>query len=63
MHTFYWEPRHTRRALAEGETVWKQYLEVIKISGKEHWLLVEFVRDDEPEAFMEDAKTLLNWLR
>ncbi|HHV44007.1 MAG TPA: sugar phosphate isomerase/epimerase [Firmicutes bacterium] len=63
VHTFYWEPRHTRRALAEGETVWKQYLEVIKTSGKEHWLLVEFVRDDEPEAFMEDAKTLLNWLR
>ena len=47
-----------RRPLEEGKEEWKQYLEVAAAAPGEHSAMLEFVRDDSPEAFLEDAKTL-----
>lgn len=62
IHAFHWEPHTLRRALAEGETEWSKYINVVKSLTGERWILLEFVRDDAPEAFLEDAKTLKRWL-
>ena len=45
-------------ALAEGEKAWREYLRVIAATGREHWALLEFVRNDSVEQFLEDAETL-----
>ena len=63
VHVFHWDPAtRQRRPLAEGEAVWKQYLQRIRSTGRDHFIMLEFVRDDSPEAFLEDAATLRRWL-
>jgi sugar phosphate isomerase/epimerase len=47
-----------RRPLEEAKEDWKQYFEVAAAAPGEHSAMLEFVRDDSPEAFLEDAKTL-----
>jgi sugar phosphate isomerase/epimerase len=63
VHVFHWWPTAAeRRPLAEGETSWLRYLDVIRRSGKTMPCLLEFVRDDSPEQFLRDAATLRRWL-
>lgn len=57
LHAFWWVSRE-RRPLAEGATTWKRYMEVARGSGRSHSVLLEFVADDSPEAFLRDATTL-----
>ena len=47
-----------RRPLAEGAGVWRQYLERIAATDRDHFALLEFVRDDAPEQFLADARVL-----
>lgn len=57
IHVFYWES-HERCPLSKGREDWLQYLKVAsEISGL-HYAMLEFVRDDQPEQFLEDAKVL-----
>jgi sugar phosphate isomerase/epimerase len=60
VHMFHWKPGITldRRPLAEGEAVWRQYLELVRTTGRDHWVLLEFVKDDSPAQFLEDAAAL-----
>jgi 3-dehydroshikimate dehydratase len=51
-----------RRPLAEGAGVWRQYLERIAATDRDHFALLEFVRADAPEQFLADACTLNAWL-
>jgi len=51
-----------RRPLAEGAEVWRQYLERIAATDRDHFALLEFVRDDAPEQFLADARVLNAWL-
>lgn len=46
---------------ALGEA-WHRYFEVIGRSPNNHYALLEFVRDDTPEQFLEDAATLKAWV-
>ena len=69
-HVFYWLYDSTkerwidavnRRSLEEGGNDWEKYLSV-PLPEKERFALLEFVRDDCPEQFLEDARTLKRWV-
>lgn len=63
VHVFHWWPSAAdRRPLVEGEACWKQYLQVLRKKGTPVPCLLEFVRDDSPEQFLQDAATLRRWL-
>ncbi len=57
VHAFYSEDRE-RRPLAEGTEEWKDYIDVIKKAEGSRHIMLEFVKHDSPEQFMEDAETL-----
>lgn len=57
IHVFHWEGRD-RRLLSEGAAPWRLYLGTVAAAGGEHYALVEFVRDGDPENFLRDAQTL-----
>lgn len=61
-HVFTWGPAGERLPLAAGERLWRPVLAALgELPGTRHALL-EFVRDDDPAAFAEDAATLRGWL-
>jgi len=65
LHVFYWsfaEGQHQRRPLAEGKTVWSEYLGLSASIGHDIWALLEFVRGDSPEQFLDDARMLRQWV-
>ncbi len=63
VHAYYWDKTTGERlTLADGEKVWKRYLPIIARTGREHYVMLEFVRDDCPEVFLTDAATLKSWL-
>ena len=63
-HVFHWWPSAAeRRPLAEGEDRWLTYLKIIQSTGKNMPCLLEFVRDDSPDQFRQDAATLLRWMK
>jgi 3-dehydroshikimate dehydratase len=62
VHAFWWSSAGERRSLHEGEKSWNRFLQVVRLSQREHWVLLEFVRADSPEAFLQDARTLQQWL-
>jgi sugar phosphate isomerase/epimerase len=62
VHAFHWWPTASdRRPLAEGEERWRQYLDILRGAGKSVPCLLEFVRDDSREQFLDDAATLRDW--
>lgn len=59
VHVFHWWPEvRDRLPLAEGASRWEAYLDVLRSTGRNHACLLEFVKDDSPEQFLEDAETL-----
>jgi 3-dehydroshikimate dehydratase len=63
VHVFQWEgANNTRHPLSNGRDRWRQYLEVLRKTDGRRYLLLEFVRDDAPERFIEDASMLKSWL-
>ena len=52
-----------RRLLAEGREDWPRYLRKVGSSGRDHAVMVEFVRDESPRIFLQDAETLRGWIR
>jgi 3-dehydroshikimate dehydratase len=59
IHAFYWQPDFAnRRLLQEGLASWTEYLRLAATTGRDHWVMIEFVRDDSPAAFLEDAAAL-----
>ncbi|MBQ4354920.1 MAG: sugar phosphate isomerase/epimerase [Clostridia bacterium] len=61
VHVFTWDAK-TRYPLADGEKKWREYLDILAGSGRDHHLLMEFVRDDSMDQFFRDAETLLSWI-
>ncbi len=54
--------------LAETEAgidgpAWQQYLGLAATTGRDHFALIEFVKNNSPEQFLEDALTLKTWLQ
>ena len=63
VHVFHWNKNaDIRYPLADGESVWSAYLEKINTSGRNHFAMLEFVKDDDPANVLQDAKTLKAWL-
>ncbi|MFW5985693.1 MAG: sugar phosphate isomerase/epimerase family protein [Halanaerobiaceae bacterium] len=57
VHVFYWED-HQRLSLSEGEKDWKIYFAKMAASNRDHYALLEFVKNDSEEQFFADASTL-----
>jgi sugar phosphate isomerase/epimerase len=65
VHVFSWrvvDGQRERMLLDAKTNEWAQYLAQVATTGREHYAMVEFVRDNEPENFLKDAKTLKQWL-
>ena len=52
-----WTENTDRLPLAEGAEEWKKYFQALDTS-RDHFALLEFVRNDDPEQFMADAAAL-----
>ena len=66
IHAFSWakvDGKLTRQPLAAGKDVWAEYLARAATSGLTHHVLLEFVAEDSPDAFLRDAETLSAWVR
>lgn len=62
LHVFFWGMGTVSLPLAEGADRWKRYLQVARSSGRNYFAELEFVRNESPDAFLEDAATLNRWL-
>lgn len=64
IHVFHWDELE-KLPLSQGINEWQQYIEFInqsKGTGIRHFLM-EFVKDNNPKQFLEDAKTLKKLLK
>lgn len=66
IHVFHWnvtsEGGFVRQPLASGVDRWGKYFNMIRSSGRSHFALLEFVKDDSPEQVIDDAKTMKNMI-
>jgi 3-dehydroshikimate dehydratase len=64
VHVFHWWPTfRERHPLVEGGARWLPYIEIVRQSGRPVDFLLEFVLNDSPAQFLEDAATLRRFLR
>ncbi|MFP4260024.1 MAG: sugar phosphate isomerase/epimerase family protein [Opitutales bacterium] len=64
VHVFHWvfpEGNYVRRPLCEGQARWETYLERLRPHPRDY--LIEFVRGDATDQYLEDAACLKNWLK
>ena len=57
VHVFHWAGRDMY-PLAQGEAVWRKYIDILKEDPKDHAMLMEFVCDGSERQFLEDAEVL-----
>ena len=63
IHCFHWWPTSKdRHPLGDGEANWMLYFEKIAMLPGDRFVSVEFVKDDAPAQFLEDAAALKRWL-
>ncbi len=65
VHAYHWTKKGAdilRKPLSAGKSEWHRYLDTIRKTGRDHQILLEFVRNDDPEAFLADARTLQEWI-
>jgi sugar phosphate isomerase/epimerase len=63
LHLFSWHQQTGERLpLIDGAADWAQYLSRAAALNREMYTLLEFVVDDSPEQFLQDAATLQAWL-
>ncbi|MFN2108808.1 MAG: sugar phosphate isomerase/epimerase family protein, partial [Anaerolineae bacterium] len=61
VHVFSWREindQRERMLLDAKADEWTQYLGKVATTGRDHFAMIEFVRDDEPTNFLKDAETL-----
>ena len=67
IHVFHWadngQGKIDRRPLSEGAECWIQYLKLASCTARDHAALIEFVRGDSTEQFLEDAEVLKDLIR
>ena len=61
VHAYCWEGT-TRLPLAQGAADWARYLPKLQATGRDHTVLIEFVLDNTPEQFLQDAAALKGWI-
>lgn len=63
LHVFHWDRATGERLpLASGRADWLTLLRIAAATGRAHFAMLEFVRDNDPEAFLEDAVVLREML-
>lgn len=62
VHVFQWvtvDGQRERRPLVDGTDEWRQYLALADLDDRfDRFAILEFVRDNDPDRFLEDAATL-----
>lgn len=61
MHVFHLLKRDgqiERRPLTEGAQLWRRYFDIAASSVRDRYALLEFVKDDSPAQFLQDAAVL-----
>lgn len=48
--------------MVEGEELWRRYFSLIRDLPQQRYALIEFVKGNEPEQLLDDARTLRRWL-
>jgi 3-dehydroshikimate dehydratase len=56
-HVFQWQPG-IRNPLADGLAEWTDYMNIIREVKGQRYALLEFVKDNDPQQFLQDAETL-----
>jgi 3-dehydroshikimate dehydratase len=62
VHVFYWNCDGQRQPLEKGLEEWRRYLDIVHGTGRDHFAMIEFVRNDSPEQLHADVETLKNLL-
>ncbi len=64
VHCFHWGKAgfKERHPLLDGTSDWKAYLEPIRALEGDRYVILEFVKDNSPEQFLEDASVLRSLL-
>lgn len=66
IHVFHWiidaSGNLRRLPLVDGCSAWDEYLNLLAAPGCSRWVMLEFVADDDPERFLEDARQLHGWI-
>lgn len=63
VHVYYWENFNSRYRLEEGVSLWQPLINQLSESNFNGTLLLEFVKNNSPEQFIEDTATLRNMIR
>ncbi|MGN1328544.1 MAG: sugar phosphate isomerase/epimerase family protein [Eubacterium sp.] len=58
VHVFEWNEKGKRYSLKHGSKRWSEFLEIIKNSGTNPHLIMEFVKNDSEKQFAKDVKAL-----
>jgi len=62
VHCFHWYPESQRLPLSAGQERWIRYLKILRPSGRDYPVCLEFVAGDTVEQLAADAATLHQWL-
>lgn len=62
LHVFYWIGKE-RFPLNEGEQEWLRYLHTLEVIADNRYVMLEFVKENDQEQFLQDAKTLNHFLK
>jgi len=62
VHVFQWDGQENRHPLVEGQAAWSKYLITAVTTEKDHYAMIEFVPDDDPDQFLHDADILKSWI-
>lgn len=63
VHVFHWgKGGGDRFPLEDGAERWKVYLSRLAFPGQSRWALLEFVKGDDPDQYLQDALTLGRWV-
>ncbi len=62
IHCFFWGPGgiEERLPLADGKSVWREFLEIVKTDGRDRCILLEFIKDDDPGRLAADSIELIH---
>lgn len=63
LHVYQWATVKDRRPLTEGAERWQKFLAMAEQVPGDRYAMLEFVANDDPEAFKRDAATLRAWLK
>lgn len=63
IHVYFHDENRNRITLRDGESYWRERLGFLSASGFDGYALIEFVKDDKEENFLDDAMILTNLIK